>query len=258
MARSVWSVAATSADSEGWLVVPAMLATAASTASTPASMAAIRVASCPPAVSWVCRCTGRSNRLRSAVTRARAAGGRSSPAMSLMASTCAPALDDLVGQLQVVVQCVQLLAGVRQVGGVAERDLGQAVPVARTASMAGRICATSLSASKMRKMSIPVPRPPRRRRRSPRSGTGCSRPCCARAAASGCRCSARPDAARPAGPTGPRPGSAAPRRRSRRPSTPGTAAAARCAPRTGRRPAGPGCAPGWPAATGGRRGTWCR
>jgi hypothetical protein len=30
------------------------------------------------------------------------------------------------------------------------------VPVARTASIAGRICATSLSASKIRKMSMPV------------------------------------------------------------------------------------------------------
>ncbi len=34
---------------------------------------------------------GRSNRSRSAVTRVRAAGARSSPAMSLIASTCAPA-----------------------------------------------------------------------------------------------------------------------------------------------------------------------
>ena len=37
VARSVWSVAATIADSGGWLVVPAMVATAPSTASTPAS-----------------------------------------------------------------------------------------------------------------------------------------------------------------------------------------------------------------------------
>ena len=105
-----------------------MLATAASTASTPASMAATRVASWPPAVSWVCRCTGRSNRLRSALTSARAAGGRSSPAMSLIASTCAPARDDLLGQLQVVVQCVELLGRVGQVAGVAERDLGHRGP----------------------------------------------------------------------------------------------------------------------------------
>jgi uncharacterized protein YhbP (UPF0306 family) len=38
-------------EAEGWLVVPAIGAEATSTASTPASMAAIRVASCPPAVS---------------------------------------------------------------------------------------------------------------------------------------------------------------------------------------------------------------
>ena len=120
----MWSVAATSADSDGWLVVPAIDATAASTASTPASIAAISVASWPPAVSWVCRCTGRSKRSRSAVTSVRAAGGRSSPAMSLIASTCAPAVDDLLGQAQVVVEGVELLGRVGQVAGVAERDLG--------------------------------------------------------------------------------------------------------------------------------------
>ena len=38
----MWSVAATSADSDGWLVVPAIDATAASTASTPASIAVIK------------------------------------------------------------------------------------------------------------------------------------------------------------------------------------------------------------------------
>jgi hypothetical protein len=45
VARSVPSVAATRADSGGWLVVPAIDDEATSTASTPASMAASRVAS---------------------------------------------------------------------------------------------------------------------------------------------------------------------------------------------------------------------
>ncbi len=84
-------MAETSADSAGCDVVPAIAAQAASTASTPDSIAATRVASCPPGVSWVCRCTGSSNRSRSAVTSVRAAGARSSPAMSLIASTWAPA-----------------------------------------------------------------------------------------------------------------------------------------------------------------------
>ena len=83
-------MAATSADSAGWDVVPAIEADAASTASTPASIGS-RVPSWPPGVSWVCRWTGRSKRSRSAVTNVRAAGARSSPAMSLIASTCEPA-----------------------------------------------------------------------------------------------------------------------------------------------------------------------
>ncbi len=40
VARSVWSVAATMAPREGWLVVPAIGPSAPSMASTPASMAA--------------------------------------------------------------------------------------------------------------------------------------------------------------------------------------------------------------------------
>ena len=66
------------ADAGTWLVVPAIGALATSTASTPTSMAASKVASWPPAVSWVCRCTGRSKFSRSAATSFRAAGGRSS------------------------------------------------------------------------------------------------------------------------------------------------------------------------------------
>ncbi|SHU61755.1 Uncharacterised protein [Mycobacteroides abscessus subsp. abscessus] len=91
MSYSLCAAAATIADREGWLVVPAMGAAAPSTASAPACQAARYVASCPPAVSCVWTCTGRSNRERSAVTKVAAAGGRSRPAMSLIASTCAPA-----------------------------------------------------------------------------------------------------------------------------------------------------------------------
>ena len=91
VSRSVCASAATSEEAEGWLVVPAIGALATSTASTPARLAASRVASWPPAVSWVCRCTGRSNRSRSAPTSFSAAAGRRSPAMSLIARMCAPA-----------------------------------------------------------------------------------------------------------------------------------------------------------------------
>ena len=87
MSRSVPSSAATSADIDTWDVVPAMDAAATSTASTPASTAASSVPSWPPAVSWVCRWTGRSKLLRRAATSRAAAGARSSPAMSLIAST---------------------------------------------------------------------------------------------------------------------------------------------------------------------------
>ena len=124
VSRAAWSVAETSADSGGCDVVPAIEAQAASTASTPASIAASRVASWPPGVSWVCRCTGRSNSSRSAVTSVRAAGARSRPAMSLIASTCAPASTIRSARREVVVERVERLVGVGQVAGVAERDLG--------------------------------------------------------------------------------------------------------------------------------------
>ena len=44
--------------------------------------------------------------------------------MSLIASTCAPAADDLLGQPQVVVEGVERSAGSEQVAGVAQRHLG--------------------------------------------------------------------------------------------------------------------------------------
>src|SRR3954453_3372087 len=97
-----------------------MLATAPSTASTPADQAARRVASWPPAVSWVCRCTGRSNRSRSAVTSRAAGGGPTPPGAAphrrgggrggdragnvLDRQSAPPRRDDLLGQPQVVVE----------------------------------------------------------------------------------------------------------------------------------------------------------
>ena len=124
VSRSVWARAATSDDADGWLVVPAMGADATSTASTPAADAASRVASWPPGVSCVCRCTGRSKRSRKAVTSFAAAEGRSRPGHVLDGEHVRAGLDDLVGQSQVVVERVQVFGGVEQVAGVADGHLG--------------------------------------------------------------------------------------------------------------------------------------
>ena len=151
------AVAATSDDSDGWLVVPAMDALAASTASTPASMAASRVASWPPAVSWVCRCTGRSNRSRSAVDQRRRGRGAQQAGHVLDREDVRAGVDDPFGQPQVVVERVEPSRPGRT-GRRCSRARPRRRPCrcARTASMAGRIWLTSLSASKMRKMSMPV------------------------------------------------------------------------------------------------------
>ena len=187
VSRGVCASAATSDDADGWLVVPAIGALATSTASTPASDAASRVASCPPAVSWVCRCTGTSNRSRSAPTSRAAAAGRRSPAMSLMASTCAPAPMICVGEAQVVVERVEVLGGVEQVAGVAQRDLGDRVPGLEHGRRSPAASARRRSARRRCGRCRHRWRMPRARtRRSPRWGTGCSRRCCGRAAASGC------------------------------------------------------------------------
>ena len=251
-------MAETSADSAGCEVVPAIDAQAASTASTPASIAASRVASWPPAVSWVCRCTGRSKRSRSAVTRVRAAGRAQQPGHVLDRQHVRAGLDDPLGQAEVVVERVELLGGAGQVAGVAERDLGDG-----RAGLAHRLDRRPHLLDVVERVEDPEHVEPGRRRPrartpwSPRSGTACSRPCCGRGAASAGRCWAPPGAARPAAPTGPRRGSAARRRTSRRPSTPGTTARA-WSGRRGRPPAaGRGCGPGSRAATGGRRGTSC-
>ena len=82
------------------------------------------MASWPPPVSWVCRCTGWSKRSRSAVTSVVAAPARSSPAMSLMHRMCTPASTSSSATRQVVVEGVQVLARTGQVPRVADGPLG--------------------------------------------------------------------------------------------------------------------------------------
>ncbi len=84
VSRSVWRSASTMEPRHGWLVSPLMASIAASTASTPASAAASTEAAAMPEVSWVWKCTGRPVSSFSARTSTFAAGGFSSPAMSLM------------------------------------------------------------------------------------------------------------------------------------------------------------------------------
>ena len=153
-------------------------------------------------------------------------GARSSPAMSLIASTWAPASTIRSASREVVVERVELLARVGQVAGVAERDLGDGGP-GRAHGLDRRPHLLDV----VERVEDPEHVDPglggllRRTPPSPRSGTACSRPCCGRAAASAGRCWAPPGAARPAAPTGPRPGSAAPRRTSHRPRPRATTAA---------------------------------
>ena len=124
MSRSVCAVAATSADRLGWLVVPAIGALAASTASAPARLAASRVASCPPAVSCVCTCTGRSKRSRRARDERLGGAGAQQARHVLDRQDVRAGRDHVVGEPQVVVERVEVLGRVEQVAGVAERDLG--------------------------------------------------------------------------------------------------------------------------------------
>ena len=105
-------------------MVPASEAEATSTASTPASTAASRVASWPPAVSWVCRWTGRSKRSRRARDQLRGGGRAQQPGHVLDGQDVRAGVDDLLRQLQVVVEGVELLVRVQHVAGVAQGHLG--------------------------------------------------------------------------------------------------------------------------------------
>ena len=234
VARSVWSVAATSDDSDGCDVVPAIDATAASTASTPASIAAISVASWPP---------GRVVGVQVDRQVEPLAQRGDQPAGGRRAQQAGHVLDrqdvrarphDLLGEAQVVVERVEALGRIGQVTGVAQGHLRHG-----RSRGADRVDRRPHLVDVVERVEDPEDVHPRRRgllherRRSPRPGTACTRRCCARAAASACRCSAPPRAARPAAPTGLRRGTAARRRTWRRPSTPATAAAGPYGPRRG-------------------------
>ena len=126
VSRSVWARAATSAEADGWLVVPAIGALATSTASAPARLAASSVASWPPAVSWVCTWTGRSKLVAERFDELFRRAGAQQPRHVLDREDVGAGFDDLLGQPQVVVERVQVFGRVEQVAGVAERHLGDA------------------------------------------------------------------------------------------------------------------------------------
>ena len=88
--RCVPTRAAAMEFSAGWLVRPDMLLNAASTMSTPAPAAIIRVATPLPLVSWVCRWIGMLISFFSASISFLAAIGFSRPDMSLMPRICVP------------------------------------------------------------------------------------------------------------------------------------------------------------------------
>ena len=90
MSRGVCWSAATIELRFGWLVLPDMEAMARSTTSAPASPACSTLAAVMPLVSWVWKWMGRPISSFSALTSLRAAKGRHSPAMSLIARKWAP------------------------------------------------------------------------------------------------------------------------------------------------------------------------
>ena len=169
-----------------------------------------------------------------------------------------PGVDDPLGQPQVVVQRVELLPGVGQVAGVAERHLGDRRPGA-----AHRLDRRPHLLDVVERVEDPEDVDAGRRGlldERVRDVGGVRRVADGVAAAEQhleADVRAPPGAGTPAAPTGPPTGTAAPRRTSRRPRPPATTARGWCARRARRRPAGPGCGPGSRAATGGRRGTWC-
>ena len=156
--------------------------------------AASSVASWPPAVSWVCTCTGRSNRSRSAPTSFSAAAGAQQPGHVLDREDVRAGIDDLLGESQVVVERVEVFGGVEQVAGVAEGDLGDRVCRSRApTSIAGRICVDVVQGVEDAE-DVDAGRGCLAHERVGHLGRvrACSRRCCARAAASGWRCSAAP------------------------------------------------------------------
>ena len=124
MARGVPSVAATRLDIGGWLVVPAIAALATSTASTPASMAASRVAELAAGGVVGVQVHRLVEPLAQRRDEGAGGGGAQQPGHVLDGDDVRAGLGDLLGQAQVVVEGVELLAGAGEVAGVAERDLG--------------------------------------------------------------------------------------------------------------------------------------
>ena len=197
--------------------------------------------------------------LRSAPTRA---GGRlrpQQPGHVLDRQHVRAGVDDLLGELQVIVQRVQVLAGIGQITGVAHRDFGY-----RRACFAHRVDRGTHRLDVVQRVedAVDVDSGGRRlvdeRLRDRAPGTGCSRRCCAPAAASAGRCWAPPPAAQPAAPTGLPSKTEAPHRKSPHPSIRSTTAAVsswRCRAQPS---ADRWCATASPAATDARRGTSCR
>ena len=184
-----------------------------------------------PAVRRGCRGCARApagrSRLRSAVTRVAAAGGAQQPGHVLDRQHVRAGVDDLLGQLQVVVEGVEVLAGIGQVTGVAHRDFGD-----RRTGFAHRVDRRTHRLDVVERVEDAEDVDAGRgglvdeRLGDQLRVRACSRRCCARAAASAGRCWAPPRAVRPAAPTGPPSGTEAPHRKSRRPSIRSTTAAA--------------------------------
>ena len=153
----------------------------------PRALAASSVASWPPAVSCVCTCTGRSKRSRRAVDELRRRRRPQQPRHVLDREDVRAGVDDLLGEPQVVVERVEVLGGVEQVAGVADaRPRRRRCRSRAPRRSPGASGSTSLSASKMRKMSTPVAAASRTKASVDLGRVrACSRRCCGRAAASG-------------------------------------------------------------------------
>jgi hypothetical protein len=125
----------------------------ASTTSTPALAAASKVATPLPAVSWVWRCMGRSDLGAEGGDELACLRGAQEPAMSLMASMCAPARRTrppcggssrgCSGRVRVVQVAVKQMATCAT------------FPARLTSSMEVRMAESWLKQSKMRKTSTP-------------------------------------------------------------------------------------------------------
>ncbi len=141
-----------------------------------------QVASWPPAVSCVWTWTGTSNRSRRAVTRrAAAARDAGAPPCPMTAEDVSPASTICSGQTQVVFERVESSPG-RAGRRLADGDLGD-----RGSGGQDRVDRGAHLRDVVERVEDPedvdprMPRPRRRTRRLPPSGTGCSRRCCVRA-----------------------------------------------------------------------------